>query len=90
MRARADGHQVVVLHAERIAPVDLARTRLVEVVNVTSAPRVTLDVTGSTDVEETVRDATGALMGNRRFTLGPGLYSLTVPPSGLLSLRLLH
>ncbi|MFB8036990.1 glycoside hydrolase family 36 protein [Streptomyces sp. NPDC056004] len=90
VRARADGHQVVVLHAERIAPVDLARTRLVEVVNVTSTPRVTLDVTGSSDVEETVRDATGALKGNRRFTLGPGLHSLTVPPSGLLSLRLLH
>ncbi|MFE6804120.1 glycoside hydrolase family 36 protein [Streptomyces sp. NPDC057681] len=90
VRARADGHQVVMVHAERIAPVDLARTRLVEVVNVASVPRVTLDVTGSSDVEETVRNATGALVGTRRFALGPGLHSLTVPPSGLLSLRLLH
>lgn len=88
IRARSGGHEVVVLYAERVAPVDLTGTRLVDVVNVTSAPRVVLEVTGSSPASAAVHDATGALLEARRLTLQPGLHSLAVPPSGLLSLDL--
>lgn len=89
IRASSHGHQVVVLHSERLAPADLDRHRLIELVNATSGDHVVLDVTGSAEVEETVHDARGHLVSTRRLHLSSGPYGTRVPASGLLSLQVL-
>jgi alpha-galactosidase len=87
IRASAHGHQVVLLHADQVVELDLAAYPRVDLVNVTSADRIILELAGNALVEQTVWDARGRLVDTRTRRLGPGPYSLEVPPSGLATLR---
>ncbi|WP_205315772.1 glycoside hydrolase family 36 protein [Nonomuraea lactucae] len=86
--ARTGDREVIVLHADRVAAVDLSH-REIDLVNVTAADRIVIEVSqGAADVQETVYDARGRLVGTRSRSLRPGVTVLTVPPSGLVSLRI--
>lgn len=82
------GHQVILLHTDRVVPVDLRGHREIDLVNATSSARITLDVSGDRrPAEVTVRDARGRVVdaGTQPFTPGPRF--LNVPPSGLATIK---
>lgn len=87
IQARSGAHHVTILHTERVVSIDVAASRLIDIVNATPHPGVVLDITGSADVELSIHDATGTVTSACRTVLTPGLRSFPVPPCGLLSLQ---
>ena len=88
VRATAGDAAVSVVHAERIVPLDLRRTRAADVVNATAAGTLLLLVTGGpVEVAEVAHDACGRVVRSGRRTWADGPVAVGVPPSGLLSLR---
>lgn len=87
--ATLDGRAVIAFYAEhRVVPVRLAGRTETALVNSTAASQVALDVEGPVvAVRLDVFDAGGRPAGSSLRTLGPGLTSIAVPPSGLCVVR---
>ncbi|MFF4835097.1 glycoside hydrolase family 36 protein [Streptomyces sp. NPDC001315] len=90
VRAAKAQREAIVVHAERTVPLDLTRRRTVDIVNATAADALVLDLAdgGRYDVRCTAYDVTGEAVGEQVLDIaGGGPVKLSVPPSGLLSLR---
>ncbi|MFF9510128.1 alpha-galactosidase [Streptomyces sp. NPDC014724] len=87
--ASAGKRAVITYYAEhRVAPLRLEAFTETALVNSTAAAHVALDVDGrAVEVRLDAADACGRPAGSSVRTLGPGLHSIPVPPSGLCVLR---